>query len=151
MECGIIWLSDDQRSRIPMSISQELYNRLSETIRPLVRGSNSKQITNWLWIVVSLVLGNSPALSKIATYLPMETQAESRVTLIRRWLKNLKVDVWAFYEPILAHVLQGWRAVDVFVILDGVMVFGDRWQVFRVSLQQDRKSTRLNSSHGYIS
>ena len=126
-----------------MSISQELYNRLSETIPPLVRVSNSKQVTNWLWIVVGLVLGNSPALSKIATYLPMATQAESRVMLIRRWLKNLKVDVWAFYEPILAHVLQGWRAVEVFVILDGVMVFGDRWQVFRVSLQHGCRAIPL--------
>ena len=126
-----------------MSISQELYNRLSETIPPLVSASNSKQITNWLWIVVGLVLGNSPALSKIATYLPMDTQAESRVTLIRRWLKNLKVDVWAFYEPILAHVLHGWRAVEVFVILDGVMVFGDRWQVFRLSLQHGCRAIPL--------
>src|SRR4030067_890948 len=80
MECGIIWLSDDQRSRMPMSISQELYNRLSETIRPLVRVSNSKQITNWLWIVVGLVLG---------------------------------------------------------------MVFGDRWQVFRVSLQHGCRAIPL--------
>jgi len=126
-----------------MSISQELYNRLSETIRPLVSVSNSKQIANWLWIVVGLLLGNSPALSRIATYLPMDTEAESRVTLIRRWLKNLKIDVWAFYEPILAHVLQGWRAVDVFVILDGVMVFGDRWQVFRLSLQHGCRAIPL--------
>lgn len=126
-----------------MSISHELYNRLSETIPPLVSASNSKQVTNWLWIVVGLVLGNSPTLSKIATYLPMDTQAESRVTVIRRWLKNLKVDVWAFYEPILARVLQGWRAVEVFVILDGVMVFGDRWQVFRLSLQHGCRAIPL--------
>ena len=75
-----------------MSISHALYNRLNETIRPLVNVPNSQQVTNWLWIVVGLLLGNSPALSKLATYLPMETDAESRVTLIRRWLKNLKVD-----------------------------------------------------------
>ena len=126
-----------------MSISQELYNRLSATIPPLVSASNSKQITNWLWIVVGLVLGHSPALSKIATYLPMDTQAESRVTLIRRWLKNLNVDIWTFYESILAHVLDGWRASEVFVILDGVMVFGDRWQVFRLSLQHGGRAIPL--------
>ena len=118
-----------------MSISHALYNRLNETIRPLVNVPNSQQVTNWLWIVVGLLLGNSPALSKLATYLPMETDAESRVTLIRRWLKNLKVDTWTFYEPILARVLDRWRAIEVFVILDGVMVFGDRWQVFRLSLR----------------
>jgi hypothetical protein len=65
----------------------------------------------------------------------METQAASRVTLIRRWLMNPHVKVWMFYKKILEHVLAGWSAVDAYLILDGVMVFGDRWQIFRVSLQ----------------
>lgn len=126
-----------------MSISQALYDRLNETIRPLVSVSNSKQVTNWLWLVVGLLLSNSPALSKMATYLPMAIDADSRVTLMRRWLKNLHVDIWSFYEPILAHVLDGWRTIEVFVILDGVMVFGDRWQVFRVSLRHGGRAIPL--------
>ena len=126
-----------------MSNCQELYNRLNETIRDLVEASNSKQVTNWMWIVVGLLLGNSPALSQIATYLPMKTEAESRVTLVRRWLKNFKVDVWAFYQPILAQVFKGWQAVEAFVILDGVMVFGDRWQIFRLSLQHGCRAIPL--------
>ena len=40
-----------------------------------------------------------------------------------------------FYKRILEHVLSDWSAVDAYIILDGVMVFGDRWQIFRVSLQ----------------
>jgi hypothetical protein len=35
----------------------------------------------------------------------------------------------------LEHVLSGWSSVDAYLILDGVMVFGDRWQIFRVSLR----------------
>ncbi len=126
-----------------MSSSQELYNRLSEKVSALVKVTNRKQLANWLWIVVGLVQGKSPALSQIATFLPMETQAESRVTLIRRWLMNWHVDVWAFYEPILKHVLQGWSAVKAYVILDGVMIFGDRWQIFRVSLQHGCRAIPL--------
>jgi len=45
------------------------------------------------------------------------------------------VKFWKFYKKILEHVLSGWSAVDAYIILDGVMVFGDRWQIFRVSLQ----------------
>jgi len=126
-----------------MSSSQELYNRLSETVSALVKVTNRKQLANWLWIVVGLLQGKSPALSQIANFLPMNTQAESRVTLIRRWLMNWHVDVWAFYEPILKHVLQGWSAVTAYVILDGVMIFGDRWQVFRVSLQHGCRAIPL--------
>lgn len=118
-----------------MSSSQELYNRLNEKLRELVQVKNGKQVTNWVWIVVGILQSQSPNLSKIANCLAMETQAASRVTLIRRWLMNPHVKVWRFYKKILEHVLSGWSAVEAYIILDGVMVFGDHWQIFRVSLQ----------------
>jgi hypothetical protein len=118
-----------------MSSSQELYNRLDEKLRELVHVKNGKQVTNWIWIIVGVLQSQSSNLSQIANCLPMKTKAESRVTLIRRWLMNRHVKVWVFYKKILEHVLSGWSAVDAYIILDGVMVFGDRWQIFRVSLQ----------------
>lgn len=118
-----------------MSSSKELYNRLDEKLRELVHVKNGKQVTNWIWIIVGILQSQSSNLSQIANYLPMETKAESRVTLIRRWLMNPHVKVWAFYKKILEHVLSGWSAVEAYIILDGVMVFGGRWQIFRVSLQ----------------
>ena len=69
-----------------MSSSQELYNQLSEKLRELVHVKNSKQVTNWIWIVVGILQSESCHLSQIANYLPMETKAETRVTLLRRWL-----------------------------------------------------------------
>ncbi len=81
-----------------MSSSQELYNRLNEKLRELVHVKNRKQITNWIWIVVGILQSQSPSLGKIANCLPMETQAASRVTLIRRWLMNPQVKVWKFYK-----------------------------------------------------
>jgi len=118
-----------------MSSSQELYNRLNEKLRGLVHVKNGKQVTNWIWVIVGILQTQSPSLSKIANCLPMKTQAGSRVTLLRRWLSNPQVKVWKFYKKVLEHVLCSWSAVDVYLILDGVMVFGDRWQIFRVSLQ----------------
>jgi len=118
-----------------MSSSQELYNRLDEKLRAAVRVNNRKQVTNWIWIIVGILQSQSSNLSQIANYLPMETKAESRVTLIRRWLMNPQVKVWQFYKQVLEHVLSGWSTVDAYLILDGVMVFGDRWQIFRVSLR----------------
>lgn len=118
-----------------MSSSQELYNRLNEKLRELIHVKNGKQVTNWIWIIVGILQSQSSNLSKIANYLPMETEAESRVTLIRRWLMNPHISVWKFYKKILEHVLSGWSTVDAYIILDGVMVHGDRWQIFRISLQ----------------
>ena len=118
-----------------MSSSEELYNRLNKKLRELVPVRNGKQVTNWIWVVVGILQNQSPNLSKIANCLPMETKAASRVTLIRRWLMNPQVKVWLFYKRVLEHVLSGWSSVEAYIILDGVMIFGDRWQVFRVSLQ----------------
>lgn len=126
-----------------MSSSQELYNRLSKKLNELVHVRNRKRVTNWIWIIVGVLQSQSSNLSQIANYLPMETKAESRVTLIRRWLMNPHVKVWQFYKKILEHVLSGWSAVEAYVILDGVMVFGDRWQIFRVSLQHGCRAIPL--------
>jgi hypothetical protein len=67
-------------------------------------------------------------------FIPGKAEAESRVTTIRRWLKNFRVDVWKLYRPVLEHTMQNWHAVEATVVLDGVMVFGDRLQIFRLSL-----------------
>jgi hypothetical protein len=126
-----------------MSSSNELYTRLIETVQPLVDIEHIKRLTNWMWIVVGILQADSIALSQIATYIPGEVEAESRVTMIRRWLKNMNIDVWAFYRPILEHVLAGWHAVEATVVLDGVMVFGDRLQIFRLSLVHGHRAIPL--------
>lgn len=126
-----------------MSSSRELYTRLITMMSRLVSPAHIHHLTNWTWIVVGILQSQSVALSQIATHLPGAIKAESRVTTIRRWLKNLKVDVWSLYQPILAQVLEGWHATEAVVILDGVMVFGDRWQIFRLSLAHGRRAIPL--------
>ena len=126
-----------------MSSSKELYNRLDEKLRELVHVKNGKQVTNWIWIIVGVLQSESSNLSQIANYLPKETKAESRVTLVRRWLMNSHVKVWMFYKKILEHVLSSWSAVEATIILDGVMVHGGRWQIFRVSLQHGCRAIPL--------
>lgn len=117
-----------------MSNSSELYHRLVHAVHPLVSVSHIQQLANWMWIVVGIVQADSIALSKIATFVPGKAEAESRVTTIRRWLKNYRIDVWRLYRPILEHALRNWSTVEATIVLDGVMVFGDRLQIFRLSL-----------------
>ena len=126
-----------------MSSSQELYNQLSRKLRELMSVKNSKQVINWIWIVVGILQSESCHLSQIANYLPMKSRAESRVTLLRRWLMNSHVKVWSFYKKVLEHVFAGWSSVSAIIILDGVMLFGDRWQVFRVSLLHGSRAVPL--------
>ncbi|BCX05262.1 MAG: hypothetical protein KatS3mg053_3200 [Candidatus Roseilinea sp.] len=119
-----------------MGSSQVLYDRLSHK-RMAVCGdqtTNIKQIVNLIWLVVGVINARSVALSEIANSWPGMAEAESRVTRIRRWLSNAHVDVWAVYRPLLEQVLAGWYRTKITVVIDGTLVFGDRLQIYRVSL-----------------
>lgn len=126
-----------------MSISKELYTRLEQAIMPLVEVRHAHHLSNWLWIVSGILQSKSVALSQIAVHLPMETKAEARITRVRRWLKNNKVNVWCMYRPILEYVLRDWQEQEAILILDGVMVFGDRLQIFRLSLEHGCRAIPL--------
>ncbi len=126
-----------------MSSSQELYNRLIETIPPLVKISPVGHLRNWMWIVVGILQANSWALGQIALHISGDAKAESRVATIQRWLQDRQVNVWAFYQPVLAHVLAGWRTVEATVILDGVEVYNGRLQIFRLSLRHGGRAIPL--------
>jgi hypothetical protein len=126
-----------------MSISEELYTRMEKAIMPIVDVKHKHHLSNWLWIVIGIVQSKSVALGQIAVHLPMGAKAEGRVTRIRRWLKNEAVNVWELYRPILEQVLSGWQAEEAVVILDGVMVFGDRLQIFRLSLEHGCRAIPL--------
>ncbi len=119
-----------------MGGSTELYDRLSQKLMAVCGNetTNIKQIVNLIWLVVGVINARTVTLSKIANSLPGQVEAESRVTRIRRWLNNGHVDVWALYRPLLAEVLSGWHQAKITVVIDGTMVFGDRLQIYRLSL-----------------
>lgn len=127
-----------------MSSSQELYKRIIYTLGPLVSVSNLKQLSNWVWISVGILQANSVNLGQIATHIPVGSRmAEARVTTLRCWLQNPRIAVWEFYRPLLEHLLNGWYRVEAVVILDGLQVFGDRMQIFRLSLRHGNRAIPL--------
>jgi hypothetical protein len=126
-----------------MSTSEELYDHLQGTLSTLVSVHHIAELKNWIWVVVGILQSQSVGLSKIATYIPGETQAQARVTMIRRWLMNFHVDVWSFYEPVLEHALKDWQSEVANIILDGVMVGGGRWQILRLSLAHGQRAIPL--------
>ena len=126
-----------------MSSSQELYKRLIDTIGSLVDVSPTSHLNNWVWVVVGIIQSNSLALSQIALHIPSHANAESRIATIRRWLQDSQVNVWAFYQPVLDHVLAGWRTTEATVILDGIEIYGGRMQIFRLSLRHGCRAIPL--------
>lgn len=127
-----------------MGSSYELYRRMYETIAALVDVKHVRHLTNLIWISVGMLRSKSIALSKIANAIPGDSDAESRVTEIRRWLTTPNINIWRLYEPIVKHMLQGWQAQAVTLILDGSMVYGERLQIFRLSLVHGNRAIALS-------
>ncbi len=117
-----------------MGSSQEIYNRIVGKLESLIEYEDVRHLKNLIWIVVGIMQQETVNLSKIALSIPGKTQAQSRVAKIRRWLMNEKIDVWQYYKSILAKVIKNWRDKDIQVIVDGVSVFGERFQIFRLSI-----------------
>ncbi len=126
-----------------MSSSEQVYNRLVSRLQALVPVSNRKQLVNWAWIAVAIFQAKSVALSQIAVFLPGCARAESRITRLRRWLSNRQRSVWALYRPLLVQVLAPFAGQAVDVVLDGTLVFGDRMQIFRLSLVHKNRAIPL--------
>jgi hypothetical protein len=117
-----------------MGSSEQIYNRVVGKLERIIEYADVRHLENLLWIVVGIIQQESVNLSKIAQSIPGETTSASRVTKIRRWLMNEKIDEWEYYQSILAHVMRNWRDKDIQVIVDGVSVFGGRFQIFRLSI-----------------
>jgi hypothetical protein len=117
-----------------MSISAELYTRVFTKLRAVHPEPHLKRISNWVWVIVGLILSQSVHLSQIAQHIPSEAQAAGRIAQVRRWLKNQFIDVPAFYRPLITEAVQEWADKDVFVILDGCIVNHEALQFFRLSL-----------------
>ena len=125
--------------------SYELYDRLADQMSTRMGDAvkNVKQLTTLIWLVGAVRQGQSIALSQLATFLPGDAEAESRVTRLRRWLMNSHLDPWALYQPLLKQVLAGWHAACLSVIVDGTLVFGDRLQIVRLSLVHANRAIPL--------
>ena len=125
--------------------SYELYDQVSGTLTDIMKEhvSNIKQMTNLIWLVVAVMNGKSIALSQLANLLPGAGEAKSRVTRIREWLKNSKVEVWTLYQAVLREVLRDWHETTMSLIVDGTLVFGGRLQIFRLSLAHGNRAIPL--------
>lgn len=117
-----------------MSISTELYPRVFTKLRAAHPEPHLKRISNWVWVIVGVMLAQSVHLRQIAQPIPREAPAAGRIAQVRRWWKNQFIDVPAFYRPRSTETLQLGAEQDVFVILEGCLVNHEALQFLRLSL-----------------
>ena len=127
-----------------MGSSQGLYNELFSYLRTVHPEPHLKRISNWVWIVVGMILSHSVQLSQIAQHLPSEAQAAGRIMQIRRWLSNVFVDPIAFYRPLIKKVLESWVGQDVYLLLDTTAVNADKLQILRMALSHAFRALPLS-------
>jgi hypothetical protein len=126
-----------------MSSSHGLYNRLFAYLRAVHPEPHVKRISNWVWIIVGMILSHSVQLSQIAQHVPTNAEAAGRIMQIRRWLSNRLVRVEPFYRPLIKAVLSQWAGRAAYVILDTTSVNHGKLQVLRLSLAHGLRALPL--------
>src|SRR6266571_4872534 len=117
-----------------MGSSQGLYNELFSFLRTVHPEPHVTRVSNWVWIVVGMILSHSVQLSQIAQHIPSEAKAAGRIMQIRRWLSNTFVKPIEFYGPLISQVLEHWAGQNVFIVLDSTAVNGGKLQILRLAL-----------------
>ena len=127
-----------------MGSSQGLYNELFSYLRTVHPEPHLKRISNWVWIVVGMILSHSVQLSQIAQHIPSEAQAAGRIMQIRRWLSNVLVDPIAFYRPLIKKVLESWVGQGVYILLDTTALNQGKLQILRMALSHAFRALPLS-------
>ena len=117
-----------------MSSSQEVYTQIAAKLKTTHPNLHWRRLTNWIWIIVGLVQGQSVHLSQIALHIPSPASEAGRIARIRRWLANLAINTRQLYDPLIREVLQAWRGREVTIILDGCFIRHKNLQMLRLSL-----------------
>ncbi len=127
-----------------MGSSHGLYNELFSFLRTVHAEPHVKRVSNWVWIVVGMILSHSVQLSQIAQHIPSEAEAAGRIMQIRRWLSNRFVKPLEFYRPLISKVLESWVEQDVFILLDSTAVHGGQLQILRLALSHAFRALPLS-------
>ena len=127
-----------------MGSSQGLYNALFGYLRAVHSEAHVSRVSNWVWIVVGMILSHSVQLSQIAQHIPSEAQAAGRIMQVRRWLSNRFIHPIEFYRPLISQVLAHWVGQEVFILLDATAVNGDKFQILRMGLSHAFRALPLS-------
>jgi hypothetical protein len=117
-----------------VSSSQEVYTRIADKLQAVHPTLHWRQLSNWIWIIVGLIQGQSVHLSQLALHLPVGGKVAGRMTRIRRWLANDAIELRVLYDPLISEVLQPWKCREVTIILDGCFIRHKTLQMLRLSL-----------------
>lgn len=101
-----------------MANNLRLYHMLFRRIRQWLPDERVTRQRNLALLVAGLYLAKSVFLSQIGIELHLQAKKLSRAGRLRRFLRNDAVSVVAFYEPLLAPLLQAVAGKQVLLIMD---------------------------------
>ncbi len=127
-----------------MGSSHGLYNELFVYLRAVHDEPHVTRVSNWVWIMVGMILSHSIQLAQIAQHIPSKAEAAGRIMQIRRWLSNRFVKPIEFYRPLIGRVLESWAGQAVYILLDTTALNKGRLQILRMALSHAYRALPLS-------
>jgi hypothetical protein len=101
-----------------MSANLKKYEKFIARCRQLLPMERITRLRNLALMVVSLLSSTDCHLSSLAEVIPLEAADLSIEQRLRRWLKNPRINVQAWFAPFVQAALQVYQPGVVYVIMD---------------------------------
>ncbi len=105
------------------------YNKLLADICQRLKGHRITQIRVLSLWVYGLFQAEHCSLYKVAKYLPLRTNKESKIQRLKRYLKNRGIVVGNIYAKIIKVMLEKWNGKSLDIAIDRT-----EWGVFNLLL-----------------
>jgi hypothetical protein len=101
-----------------MAANLPAYDTLLEYCRQFLPEERITRLRNLVWLMLSLLHSTDGHLSSLAEVIALAATELSIEQRIRRWLKNSKIDVRAWYEPFIRSTLRTYTPGVIYVVMD---------------------------------
>jgi hypothetical protein len=111
-----------------------LYETLVQVLCQHRHWLDLRPLKTLVWMMVGLIHSGSMSLCAWTPFVISRAQySQSTVRRFRRWLDNAKIEVHAFYGPLIQQALVGWVDKTLYVALDTSMLW-DTYCMVRLSV-----------------
>lgn len=126
-----------------MQDSLRLFSSMNQQLRRFLPHERSTRTQNLALLVIGLFLAHSVHLDHLVRKWPLAAKAMSLTNRLRRFLSNMHVEVFSFYEPVARLLLSRFTGTAPVRLLLDATKLGSRHRLLTVSIAYRRRALPL--------
>ena len=105
-----------------MSNHRRVYNKVLKTLKQLMPTQTQGHVVTLAMMITGIVIGKKAQLAPMSTEVPYPAKDKSIEKRMRRWVKNERLGVEAYFMPFAEALLAGLAQHTLLLAMDGSQV-----------------------------